>query len=147
VKALEVRLAYRLFDVKATYGNQLLEKPLSSKQRGFVNLAYDLKGLKLDYTANITGNKRIPSTESNPAAYQLVKTSPSYVTMNAQVSKTLGVKKLFDVYVGAENLTNYKQNKAIIAADQPFGNYFDASMVWGPLSGRMAYMGFRYSLK
>lgn len=146
-KKLEARLAYRLFDVKTTYGNTLLEKPFTAKHRAFANLAYDLKGWKLDYTVNFIGSKRIPSTEENPVAYQLAERSPSYVTMNAQVSKTLGKQKLFDFYVGGENLTNYFQNNAIIAAGEPFSNYFDASLVWGPVSGRLLYAGFRYTIK
>jgi hypothetical protein len=67
--------------------------------------------------------------------------------MNAQVSKSLGKKKLFDLYVGGENLSNYFQKNAILSATQPFSNYFDASMIWGPVSGRLIYAGFRYSVK
>ena len=36
-------------------------------------------------------------------------------------------------HLGCRKLTNFKQNNPIIAADNPFGNYFDASMVWGPM--------------
>lgn len=147
VKKLDVRLAYRFFDVKATYSGQLLEKPFTAKNRAFANLAYDLKGWKLDYTVNLVGNKRIPSTEANPVNFKLDNRSPSYVTMNAQVSKSIGKKKAFDFYVGGENLTNYFQKNAIIAPDQPFSNLFDASLVWGPVSGRLIYTGFRYSIK
>lgn len=147
VKKLDVRLAYRFFDVKATYSNQLLEKPFTAKNRAFANLAYDLNGWKLDYTLNLVGSKRIPSTEANPANYKLDNRSPSYVTMNAQVSKSIGKKKLFDFYVGGENLTNYFQKTAILGAEKPFGNYFDASLVWGPVSGRLIYTGFRYSIR
>ncbi|MBD0353176.1 MAG: TonB-dependent receptor, partial [Flavisolibacter sp.] len=99
------------------------------------------------YTVNVVGRKRIPSTDTNPEIYRLPDYSPSYVTMNTQISKTIGKKKLLDVYLGGENLTNYFQKKAIIAADQPFSPYFDASLVWGPVSGRQVYAGFRYSLK
>ena len=53
----------------------------------------------------------------------------------------------FEIYVGGENLTNYFQKNVIIAADEPFGEYFDASMVWGPVSGRLVYGGFRYKIK
>jgi outer membrane receptor for ferrienterochelin and colicins len=147
VEKLEVKMAYRFFDVKATYGNALLQKPLTARHRAFTNLAYDLKGWKFDYTVNITGEKRIPSTLLNPVHHQLPGTSPAYVTMNAQVSKSLGKKKLFDLYLGGENLTNYMQHTTILAADQPFGDHFDASMIWGPVSGRMFYTGFRYSIK
>ncbi|MFN2439939.1 MAG: TonB-dependent receptor, partial [Chitinophagaceae bacterium] len=109
--------------------------------------AYDLDGWKLDYTLNVVGNKRIPSTAQNPAIYKAADYSPIYVIMNAQVGKSMGKKKLFDFYIGGENLTNYFQKNAIIAASQPFGNYFDASMIWGPVSGRLIYTGFRYTLK
>ena len=67
--------------------------------------------------------------------------------MNAQVSKTVGKKYPLDIYVGAENLANYFQKNVILAADQPFGQYFDASMVWGPVSGRMFYTGLRLKIK
>lgn len=146
-KKLDLRLAYRYFDVKTTYGDQLLEKPFTAKHRAFANVAYDLAGWKFDYTVNVTGAKRIPSTAANPAAYQLPERSPSYVTMNAQVSKSIGKKKTFDFYIGGENLTNYFQKTVILAADQPFGPHFDASLIWGPVSGRLVYTGFRYSLK
>lgn len=146
-KKLELRLAYRFFDVKTNYGGKLLEKPFTAKHRAFANLAYDLNGWKIDYTINVTGRKRIPSTAENPAAYRLVDYSPSYITMNAQVSKSIGKEKSFDFYIGGENLANYFQNNTIIAAAQPFGNYFDASMIWGPVSGRLIYGGFRFTIR
>lgn len=144
---LDIRLAYRLFDVKETFGSELLEKPLISKNRAFLNAAYEIKGWKFDYTFNYNGRKRIPGTESNPVQYQRKSFSPSYILMNAQISKSFGKDKAWDVYLGGENLTNYFQKDAIIAADQPFSPYFDASLVWGPVSGRMFYAGFRFKLK
>jgi outer membrane cobalamin receptor len=147
VKALDVRLAYRLFDVKTTYGSQLLEKPFTSKNRAFANFGYAVKNWKLDYTINYVGRKRIPSTAENPLEYRMPDYSPAYISMNAQVSKSFGKNKAFEIYVGGENLTNYFQKNVIIAADEPFGEYFDASMVWGPVSGRLVYGGFRYKIK
>jgi len=49
--------------------------------------------------------------------------------------------------LGAENLTNYYQQHAIIAAGEPFSEYFDASLIWGPLTGRMFYGGLRFRIK
>ena len=147
VEKFDVRLAYRFFDVKTTYGDKMLQKPFTAQNRAFANLAYELSGWKFDYTVNYIGSKRIPYTASNPEAYQLSEESPSYVLMNAQVSKSFGKSKLFDLYVGGENLTNYFQKNAILASDQPFSNYFDASMIWGPVSGRQFYTGFRYTIK
>lgn len=147
VQRFDVRLAYRLFDVKTTYGDQLLQKPLTAQNRAFANLAYEVKGWKFDYTISYSGRKRLPSTAANPPMYQRVAYSPSFTTMNAQVSKTLGKKNPFDVYIGGENLTNYYQKDAIIAATQPFSEYFDASLIWGPITGRMWYGGVRFRIK
>ena len=146
-RKLELRLAYRLFDVRTTFSNQLLQKPFTAKHRAFANLAYELNGWKFDYTFNVNGSKRIPGTSANPVPYQLNTHSPSYMLMNAQVSKTVGKKYPIDIYFGGENLTNYFQQDAIISAAQPFSPYFDASLVWGPVSGRLLYIGMRYKIK
>lgn len=147
VKKLNVRLAYRFFDVKTTYGDKLLQKPLTSQHRAFANLGYEAGTWKFDYTISFNGSKRLPSTANNPEAYRLADNSPGYATMNAQVSKTIGKKFPVDVYVGGENLSNFIQSNAIVAADQPFSPYFDASMIWGPISGRMFYGGLRFKIK
>ncbi|MBP6024975.1 TonB-dependent receptor domain-containing protein [Ferruginibacter sp.] len=147
VKKFNMRLAYRYFDVKATYSGRLLERPLIAKNRAFINLDYAVNGFKFDYTITYNGKKRLPNTQANIPSYQLPGYSPEFVLMNAQVSKTVGKKYPLDIYVGAENLANYFQKNVILAADQPFGQYFDASMVWGPVSGRMFYTGLRLKIK
>lgn len=147
VKKLNVRLAYRLFDVKTTYDDKLLQKPLTSKHRAFANLGYEAGTWKFDYTINYNGQKRLPSTLANPVEYRLADYSDGFVTMNAQVSKTIGKKNPIDVYLGGENISNFIQSNAIIAADKPFSPYFDAAQVWGPISGRMIYAGLRFKIK
>lgn len=147
VHNLEVRMAYRLYDVKTQYEMGLLSKPMVSKNRAFLNLAYDLKGWKFDYTVNVPGKKRLPYTMSNPYIYQRMDHSPAYVLMNAQISKTVGKKHPIDLYIGGENLTNFMQEDAMVAPGQPFSPYFDASMIWGPVTGRQIYGGFRYKIK
>lgn len=144
----EARMAYRFFDVKTTYRNELLQKPLVARHRGFLNLAYNTHsgGWHFDYTLNITGQKRLPSTAANPEQYRLPDYSKAYVTMNAQVSKTIGIGRPVDIYIGGENLTNFFQQQPILAADRPFSEFFDTSMLWGPLTGRMFYAGVRFSI-
>lgn len=144
---LETRLAYRLLDVQTDFESGRNSKPLLAKHRGFTNLAYSLpSGWSFDYTLNIVGDKRIPSTIENPIAYQVPTKSNAYVTMNAQVSKDFGKHKNFTIYVGGENLTNHFQQNPIIGADDPFGSYFDTSLLWGPLTGRMFYTGVRFHI-
>ena len=91
------------------------------------------------------GQKRLPFTGDNLPEFQLAKNSPDYFLVNAQVTKKL--KEKFEAYVGVENIFNYKQSNAIVASNDPNGPYFDSSMVWGPVFGRMGYVGFRYTLK
>jgi hypothetical protein len=71
--------------------------------------------------------------------------------MNVQVTKDFIPRKedaaTWSIYLGIENLTNFRLDNPIIGANDPFGPYFDSSMVWGPVFGRMAYGGFRYRLK
>ena len=147
VRKFDVRLAYRYFDVKTTYSGQLLQRPLIANNRAFANLAYATNGWKFDYTINYNGKKRIPDTQANPVQYQRDAYSPSFVLMNTQISKTLGKKHPMDFYIGGENLGNYYQKNVIVAANQPFSPYFDASLVWGPVTGRMFYAGWRLKIK
>lgn len=147
LKKLDVRIAYRYFDVKTTFDGKLLQRPFIAADRAFANFAYSLNGWKFDYTINYNGRKRIPSTQDNPVQYQREQYSPDYVLMSAQVTKTFGKKNPVDFYIGAENITNYFQKNVIVAADQPFSPYFDASLVWGPVSGRMFYAGWRLKIK
>ena len=146
IRRLSVRLAYRYYDVQSTFDGKLLERPFVSKHRGFANLAYAAGKWKFDYTITFNSAKRIPTTASNPPQYQLPTYSPSFVLMNAQVSKSFGNKNPFEWYLGGENLTNFYQDKVILGVDQPFGPYFDASMIWGPISGRMFYTGIRFTI-
>lgn len=146
VRRLDVRLAYRWYDVMTEYSGMLLTKPFVSRHRAFVNLAYETKNdWKFDYTVQWQGEKRIPSTKSNPEAFQLASQSPSLILMSAQVTK--GFKERFDVYVGMENIGNVRQNNPILADNNPFGTYFDSSLIWGPVFGRMTYVGFRLKSK
>jgi len=146
IKRLDFRLAYRWYDVQSVYSGTLRQKPLIAQHRAFINLAYQTrKYFTFDYTLNWQGNKRIPDTFLNPPEYQLAERSPHFFMMNVQISKSW--RKLFDVYLGVENLLNYKQNNPILASDQPFSPYFDGSLVWGPVFGRNIYIGLRYKIK
>jgi len=148
VNKIDVRLAYRYFDVKQTYSGQLLDKPFVAKNRAFLSLDYaTTNGWKINYTITYNGKKRLPNTNANPAAFQLPTYSPDYFLMNMQVTKKFNKKMPMEGYIGVENASNYFQQNAIISAAQPFSQYFDASMIWGPISGRMLYFGWRLKIK
>jgi hypothetical protein len=79
--------------------------------------------------------------------YRFEEYSPSFIVMNAHITRSLGKKRPVDVYIGCENLNNFVQEDLIIAPGAPFSPYFDASLVWGPVEERMFYGGIRFRLK
>jgi len=146
VRHLDVRLAYRFYDVKAQYTTGLLQVPLIAQHRAFANAGYHIKsGWLFDATWQWTGQKRLPSTSLNPQDKQLSSYSPAFSVVNAQITKTFKQPRL-DLYVGLENIFNFQQKNPIIDSTNPFGNYFDASMIWGPVFGRMWYAGLRLKI-
>ena len=69
--------------------------------------------------------------------------APSFYNLNAPVSRAF--RSGWEVYLGGENLTGFRQTDPIVAANDPFGPSFDAgARVWGPITGRMVYVGFRF---
>ncbi len=141
---VDFSVAYRWNDVRTTINGNLLEKPLVSRSKGFLTTSYRTESnWQFDYTVHLNGGGRLPNTSYLPEEFRQGDEFPSFITMNAQISKTF---KRWDAYIGIENLTNYTQQNPIIAAENPYGPYFDASMVWGPLSGRKVYLGFRYAI-
>jgi outer membrane cobalamin receptor/copper chaperone CopZ len=147
-KAVSVKLAYRYFDVRQTKIDILTPKALIAKNRAFASADYsNKKGWKFNWTVTYSGPKPIPSTKTNPFPYKLDSFSPSYFQMNTQLTKSFSHKIPMDIYIGIENLTNFRQENPILAANDPFGPYFDASLVWGPITGRMYYIGWRMKLK
>ncbi|MFH1049662.1 MAG: carboxypeptidase-like regulatory domain-containing protein [bacterium] len=145
-RGLEVTTAYRLNDVNMTFDGKLNEKPLINKHKGFLNLAYttDNADWTYDFTFDLNGGGRLPNTANNPEEYRLDKTYPAYVLLHAQIEKSFDS---FSLYLGGENLTDYKQANPILAYNDPFGQYFDSSMIWAPIVGRVIYAGVRVNLK
>ena len=148
IKNFDLTLAFRYNDVKMTINDSLQEKPFVNRYKGLVTMSYAPGTWQFDLTTQFNGDSRVPDLSGNATAVangQDIGRSPFYVIMNAQVMKKLG--KCWELYVGGENLTNYKQDYPIISADNPTSEDFDASMVWGPLSGIRAYLGVRFQIK
>ncbi len=145
-KSFDVKLAYKWYDVKTTYNYELLDKPYVPKHRVMLNMAYAtyMDIWKFDFTTNWFGQSRLPSTVLNPLEYQLPKKSRDYFLMQAQITKKF---RKFDVYVGCENILNYTQSNPILSAADPNGQYFDASMIYAPIEGRIVYFGLRMEIK
>ena len=143
-KGFDVYTAFRYNNTQITYTdidgtNYQREKPLSSRFRGLINLSYatNLRRWVFDVTAQINGPSRIPNLNGYAAKSEI---SPSFPVYFAQVTKN---SKRFDVYLGAENILDYKQQHPILHPNTPFSDNFDSSRIWGPLMGRKVYIGAR----
>lgn len=119
-----------------------VERPLVSQYKTLLNIQYATKFRRwvFDATAQLNGPARIPTQTGNLADD---KYSPRYPMFFAQVSRKIGK---FDIYVGCENIADYRQHDPILNADNPFSTGFNSMNVWGPLMGRKFYAGLRFNL-
>jgi outer membrane receptor for ferrienterochelin and colicin len=151
IRHLNVKTSYKYYDVQTQFQSGQLQRPLQAKHRFFANVAYEThikdKGQqwKFDVTYNWLGVQRLPNTTSNPVEYQLTDYAPSFAIVNAQITRTFS--STFELYVGGENIGNFKQTNGIVQNDNPFGTYFDSSMLYGPVFGQMYYAGLRFKIK
>ncbi len=145
-KGMTLSAAYRFNDVKTTYGDILMEKPLTSKYKGLVSASYKttLGIWQFDATLQLNGGGRMPTpyTISNGTASWDERFSP-YEQLNVQITRWF---RHFSIYLGGENLTNVMQKNPIIGADNPWSKTFEPTMIWGPMEGRMFYIGLRINI-
>lgn len=147
---VDLRTAYKYYEVKTQYNSGKLDKPLTPKHRIFANLSYETSTKengslwKFDTTFNWLGEQRYSSTLGSEVQYQLPVTTPTVSTLNAQITKVFSPK--FEVYLGGENITNARQPNPIVGSNDPFGMNFDTTFVYGPVFGSMYYTGLRYKL-
>ena len=151
VERFNITATFRYTNAKIELaGRGLVEKPMTSRFKGVLNLQYatNLNKWIFDFTASLNGSCRVYDfmKDFKDADGKLIYKNgrtPVYPMLYAQVTRRF---KGWDVYVGAENLTNFRQKNAIIGADNPRQALFDASCIWGPLMGIKAHVGFRFTL-
>jgi outer membrane receptor for ferrienterochelin and colicins len=146
IKGLELRAAYKYYNVQSTYQGKLHEMAFVPKFRALFNAGYTTRNKKwsFDATGNWVGKKRLPSTVGNPAEFLRPEISERYWIVNSQITYRF---KKFSFYVGGENLLNIIQKDAIISADDPFGSFFDATQMWAPITGFNIYAGLHFAIK
>ena len=144
-KGFTLTAAYRFTDAKTTYNGELKERPLTSRYKGLVTASYKtpLEIWQFDATLQLNGGGRMPSryiledgTPSWSARYG------SFEQLSVQITRYF---RRWSIYVGGENLTNFKQKNPIIDAANPWGENFDSTMIWGPVHGAKAYIGIRFN--
>lgn len=128
----------------------LVERPLTSRYKGLINIQYAVQRWVFDVTAQLNGPVRLPELEGDMvAAVENPNLSPIYPMFFAQVSYKMSNLTL---YLGCENIANYVQGHnghgqpPILGSDRPYAEGFNSSAVWGPLMGRKFYIGLRLNL-
>lgn len=141
-----IKLGYVYLDVYQMKNEAKDVLPFNPKHRLHSSASFMPFNKKWHIDANVHwyGKQKLPNTKSNPVIYQMPDQSEPYTIVNAQFTYTI---KKVEVYAGAENIFNFRQNKPIISWQDPFGPYFDTQFAWGPTRGREAYLGVRVTLK
>ncbi len=167
---------FRRFTVTATFrytdakveleGKGLTERPMTSRFKAVLNLQYatNLNKWIFDFTASLNGKCRVYDFmkgmyDQDGNRMYTDGYSPAYPLLYLQITRRF---KGVDLYLGAENLTGFRQKNVIIGslasvqdgsatgqAASMIGPYlpdFDASAVWGPIMGSKFYLGVRFTL-
>ncbi|MFI5219177.1 MAG: TonB-dependent receptor domain-containing protein [Bacteroidia bacterium] len=144
---LKAKVAWKFYDVQSDYLTGQKQKPLSPSQRGLFNIAYETPNgkWKFDFTTQYVGEQKLPRfhVETFAPVEEWNFTSPSYFRMLGQITF---IANKWEFYSGCENIGDYMQHNPVLYADDPFGKYFDTSVVWGPITGRMFYAGLRFAV-
>jgi outer membrane receptor protein involved in Fe transport len=141
---IDLRFAYKTFDIKTDYKSGLKRVPLQAKNRWFAFVGYnsvleDGKQWRADITLHRVGKQRQVASYTTPSNFVT-----GFSLMSMQVTRQFSDQ--FSVYAGAENLFDVKQTDAILSSEDPFGAAFDSSQLYAPVFGRMLYAGFRFNL-
>ena len=144
---LDIKVAYKTDNVRTDYiFRSEVARPLFPKEKALLNIAYGTKNekWKFDATAQWQGQKPLPAAPGFISSdEQELQYSPDYFIYNAQVTYLF---KNLDIYFGGENLAGFTQNNPIIDSGHPFSATFNASSIWGPISGRKFYAGIRLKI-
>lgn len=147
--------AFRYTDVEQTTIDdqgvaRLRAKALTNRFKGIISTSYQtpLKKWQFDVTAQFNGVSRMPdgfvAFGDLAGGYGTPKVLTWYPQLMAQITKYF---RTCSLYLGAENMTNFRQHAPIVDSFQPYSPDFDASMVCGPTTGWKVYLGFRYDLE
>ena len=137
--------AYKNYIIKSNYNSGYLSKPLQPRNIIFFNIGLEStinngSQWKWDLTINFIGDQRLVKTIRDPENLS----SPKYNLLNSQITRVFSSK--FEIYLGGENIGNYKQLNPIISSENPFSPNFDSSQIYAPIFGRMIYSGLRLKL-
>jgi outer membrane receptor protein involved in Fe transport len=131
-------------------GFEMQQDPFVSKHRAFTQWSYASKEkaagsqTRIDATIQWVGPQAMPVPGGMASMHPSV--SPSFTQVNLQFTKVLPGN--LELYIGVENLTNVRQMSPIAGINDNGLDLenFDASLIYGPVMGRMTYAGLRWTL-
>ena len=145
-RQFEFKTGYSFLDVYREIDGQKVLLPFNPRHKVVTTLGYKPLSDKFHIDMNIHwyGQQRLPNTQGNPPEFQRSDFSENYMLVNAQFTYNL---QKFELYAGCENIFDFRQLRPIIGWQDPFGQYFDTSSVWGPTRGRELYLGLRFKIQ
>jgi outer membrane receptor for ferrienterochelin and colicins len=141
----ELKAAYNFLEVyrEIDGGKDILPFNPAHRLLGVVSYAATSKKWQADMNVHWYGRQRLPDTQHYPEPYRQAGQSNPYSVVSVQYTRTIGPVEL---YAGCENILDFRQRRPIVGWEDPFGQYFDTSFVWGPTRGRELYLGVRYKM-
>jgi len=141
-RRMDIRLAYKYTEPWIERPEGRVQTPFVSRHRALMGWFYETRNRwGFDAALQWRGAQRVVT--SNPVEFNAF--SPGFVVFNAQVKKQWGDR--WETYIGAENLFDFVQNDPIVAPENPYEPGFDATLIWGPVMGRIVFVGVNYQLE
>lgn len=152
-KNWKARAAYRVQSVTAKYFGQWDQVPYIAPQRIMLHAEYQFRQ---QWFGNATWQHYAGMELPAGPGGTLREPSPGFAVLHAHLRRETSWG---DAYIGVENALNVRQEQPIggvidhlnnhqfLSADDPlFTSNFDATRVWGPIFGRMLYLGINLAL-
>ena len=142
-KGFTLTAAYRLTDVKTTYGGKRMSRPLTGRYKGLFTASYQtpLALWQFDVTLQLNGGGRMPTPyTTDEGSLSWDRRYGAFEQLSAQITRWF---RHWSIYIGGENITGFKQKNPIVSASDPWSTAFDSTMVWGPVHGAVYYIGLR----
>lgn len=137
-----LKLAYNYLDVYRMEDERRQQLPFNSRHRFVTTFNYEPLSKAWHFDANLHwfGQQRLVNADDTSAD----RFSDPYSIFNFQFTK---VWPRLEVYVGVENVFDFRQLRPIRSWQNPFDPLFDTANVWGPTQGRESHLGVRYSIE
>ena len=119
---------------------------MSCAMKVLLTLSYKtpLELWQFDATFVVNGGGRMPAPyRLDDGEMSWGERFSAFPSLNIQATRWF---RHFSIYAGGENLTNFRQKNPVVNASDPWSPKFDPTVVWGPVSGAMAYIGIRFNL-